>query len=245
MSEESLTWAALAFLASIPLFAVIVAATEGEGALDERLKKLRKRLGVLAVLYCIANMTVFTFSLSRAFSVERTHETEYATAAAHFGLQSGVQYPLQLGSRFAGTSGEMSVNGGIFSVYGEGSWSPATAVSLGFENPDGRSWILEIPVSRITFVQDAGAKPNVLINLNGSSYDPEFKATIDHGGCHLKIEWGWWLCAAGEPKVALSVSDDAERAGLAPIVAQAFSDGGSSATITLTPQQYDALLKDG
>lgn len=242
MREESITWAVLAFLASIPLFTVIVAAIEGKGTPSKRLKKLGVRLGVLAMLYCIANMMVFSF-LSRAFSVERTHETEYAAAAAHFGLQSGVQYPLQLGSRFAGTSGHLAVDSGLFYTRGEGAWSPATAVSLGFENPDGRSWILEIPVSRITFIQDAGAKPSVVVNLNGSSYGPDFETTIDHGGC-LKIEWGWWLCATGEPTVTLSVSDDAERAGLAPIVAQAFSDGGSSATITLTPEQYDALLKN-
>lgn len=200
----------------------------------------------LAALYCAANVAVFGLSASSNGANRITHPViPYAEASVHFGLESGRTYPLKLGSRFAGTSGQMSVTGGLFSVYGEGSWTPATALSLGFENPDGRNWIIEIPISRATFIKSSSTEPSVKITLRGEGVDLGFSRTTVREPCSLEVQWGWWVCVEGATQITYSASEDAEKNGLAPIMARAFAEGNASAEITLTPEQYDALLKDG
>lgn len=201
-------------------------------------------IATIIVSYVVANLFVFGVSRGEALNARSTPKAPYTVAAGHFGLKSGKAYPLQLGSRFSGTSGDMSVSGGWFYVKGEGHWSPATAVSLGFENPDGRSWILEVPTDRITFVQDESADPSVNIRLNGDG-DLGIIKTRTPESCSLRIMAGWWVCEQGPVTTTYSVTPQAEQAGLSPIIAQAFAENAATATITLTPDQYDALLKQG
>lgn len=245
MDVESSMWATLALFATIfPLLITGVAAAEAETP-RQAVERLLKGVAVMAGLYTVVNSIIFAGGWMMANVGETSSETPYAEAASHFGLESGEEYPLRLGSRISGTSGHVAVGGSLFYVYGEGSWNPATIVSLGFENSDGKSWIIEIPMNRVTFIQKSDANPSVVVHLVGYGYRMGFATTIHPGGCKLNVQFGWWLCEQSQSTVTYSASDEAERVGLAPIVARAFEDDRSSATITLTPEQYDALLKDG
>lgn len=205
-------------------------------------KAVSSFLKIMVALYTIVNIIVFVPSWLTA-NVNQEYRAPYAEAAEYFGLKSGVEYPLNLGSRISGTSGQSSVSGNWFYVYGEGSWTPATTLSLGFQSNSGRSWILEVPVSRVTFIQDADADPSVKITLRGDTRGLGFNMKKTNPGCDVKVLAGWWVCIPpDEPLYTLSASDDAERAGLAPVLAQAFAEGNASAEITLTPKQYNALL---
>ena len=100
----------------------------------------------MLVLYGIANAVLYPIS-----SNNKTKQTSatIVQVTSHYGLKPDTQYPLKLGQRFAGTFGSMTVNGNFFFVHGNGSWAPATAISVGFAS-QGKSYILEIPTSKIT-----------------------------------------------------------------------------------------------
>ena len=205
----------------------------------------------IVVMYTIANVVVY--SMTALSPLPPRSETRAATVAevtSHFGLESGKEYPLQLGERFAGTSGDMRVVGGIFYTYGSGSWNPATGLSIGFSAEDGRSYILEVPMEKVTFVQSETAEPSVKLNMGGGVWSNERSARVlihrEMSGCSVVIDAGWWTChrdILSETKNYV-VSDDLDRRGLAPIVASAFGRHSSdaSATITLSPQAYNSLL---
>lgn len=235
----------MATIISLPLSLLLAVETTAHIKSDaNRAKAVTRRTAVtLLILYISANAVALIVTANRPSIAGMSTYTE---VAAHFGLESGKQYPLNLGSRFSGTSGHMSVSGGAFYVYGSGSWSPATAVSLGFKSLDDRSWILEVPTSRITFIQEDGATPSMAVNLGDEwAAGLGFAQVNAPAPCTVRFDYGWWHCTFPEGNTTTqSVLPEAEKAGLAPVVSQAFTQGGATAEITLTPQQFDALLKN-
>ena len=122
----------------------------------------------VCALYVIANVVVYSMTALPPRSESETRAATIAEISSHFGLESGKEYPLQLGERFAGTSGDMRVVGALFYTYGSGSWNPATGLSIGFSAEDGRSYILEIPTAKVTFVQSETAEPSVKLDMGVS-----------------------------------------------------------------------------
>ena len=203
----------------------------------------------VCALYVIANVVVYSMTALPPRSESETRAATIAEISSHFGLESGKEYPLQLGERFAGTSGGMRVVGGIFYTYGSGSWNPATGLSIGFSAEDGRSYILEIPTAKVTFVQSETAEPSVKLDMGGGIWSNERDARVlihrEMSSCSVVIDAGWWTChrdTLSETK-NYEVSDDLDRQGLAPVVASAFGRHGSdaSAIVTLSPQAYNDL----
>lgn len=249
-SGAGLAFAALAALVGF-FVASDVAVVDSNILDDDRLGRVVFKN--MVVMYTIANVVVY--SMTALSPLPPRSETRAATVAevtSHFGLESGKEYPLQLGERFAGTSGDMRVVGGIFYTYGSGSWNPATGLSIGFSAEDGRSYILEVPMEKVTFVQSETAEPSVKLNVGSGVWSNERSARVlihrEMSGCSVVIDAGWWTChrdILSETKNYV-VSDDLDRRGLAPIVASAFgrhnSDSDASATITLSPQAYNDLL---
>ena len=204
----------------------------------------------VCALYVIANVVVYSMTALPPRSESETRAATIAEISSHFGLESGKEYPLQLGERFAGTSGDMRVVGALFYTYGSGSWNPATGLSIGFSAEDGRSYILEIPTAKVTFVQSETAEPSVKLDMGGGIWSNERDARVlihrEMSSCSVVIDAGWWTCrrdTLSETK-NYEVSDDLDRQGLAPVVASAFGRHGSdaSAIITLSPQAYNDLL---
>lgn len=204
----------------------------------------------VCALYVIANVVVYSMTALPPRSESETRAATIAEISSHFGLESGKEYPLQLGERFAGTSGDMRVVGALFYTYGSGSWNPATGLSIGFSAEDGRSYILEIPTAKVTFVQSETAEPSVKLDMGGGIWSNERDARVlihrEMSSCSVVIDAGWWTCrrdTLSETK-NYEVSDDLDRQGLAPVVASAFGRHGSdaSAIVTLSPQAYNDLL---
>jgi hypothetical protein len=203
----------------------------------------------VCALYVIANVVVYSMTALPPRSESETRAATIAEISSHFGLESGKEYPLQLGERFAGTSGDMRVVGALFYTYGSGSWNPATGLSIGFSAEDGRSYILEIPTAKVTFVQSETAEPSVKLDMGGGIWSNERDARVlihrEMSSCPVVIDAGWWTChrdTLSETK-NYEVSDDLDRQGLAPVVASAFGRHGSdvSAIVTLSPQAYNDL----
>ena len=203
----------------------------------------------VCALYVIANVVVYSMTALPPRSESETRAATIAEISSHFGLESGKEYPLQLGERFAGTSGDMRVVGALFYTYGSGSWNPATGLSIGFSAEDGRSYILEIPTAKVTFVQAETAEPSVKLDMGGGIWSNERDARVlihrEMSSCSVVIDAGWWTChrdTLSETK-NYEVSDDLDRQGLAPVVASAFGRHGSdaSAIVTLSPQAYNDL----
>lgn len=161
---------------------------------------------------------------------------------SHYGLKPDTQYPLKLGQRFAGTFGSMTVNGNFFFVHGNGSWAPATAISVGFAS-QGKSYILEIPTSKITFVQSNEAKSSVSIHIDSAvNAGHNYVVREDYGSCHARVSFGWWYCHRTLEKSSISTTDNVS---LPEVIQGAFTDGHARATITLSPEQYNLLLTGG
>ena len=203
----------------------------------------------VCALYVIANVVVYSMTALPPRSESETRAATIAEISSHFGLESGKEYPLQLGERFADTSGDMRVVGALFYTYGSGSWNPATGLSIGFSAEDGRSYILEIPTAKVTFVQSETAEPSVKLDMGGGIWSNERDARVlihrEMSSCSVVIDAGWWTChrdTLSETK-NYEVSDDLDRQGLAPVVASAFGRHGSdaSAIVTLSPQAYNDL----
>lgn len=200
---------------------------------------------ITGVVYCISSALAFAVTASDP-EVQGT-PAPYYEVSSHFGLESGKEYPLELGSRFAGSSGRMEVEGGLFYTAGTGSWSPATGISVGFDAQDGRSAILEIPNSRVVYIKDPDATPSVRIDIDPSATHQGSTTpliTKGRGPCHAEFK-GTFVCVPEHSEPVLRVPPLSERAGIGPVASEAFAEGAATATITLTPEQYDALLKQG
>ena len=150
-------------------------------------------------------------------------------ASASFGLKSGVEYPLDLGSRFSGTSGEIS--GGSFRIHGE--FRPATAIFIEFENGD-YSDILELQTSQITFRQSDVDEPSMAITLHNGLY----AFVHNNSPCQFVFYNLFPECQRETSVDTVVLSDQARRKGLAPIV----QDNLESAVITLSPEALQELL---
>ena len=199
-----------------------------------------KVIATMLVLYGIANAVLYPMS-SFDTKTKRASAT-IAQVTSHYGLESDTQYPLKLGQRFAGTSGSMAVNGNFFFVHGSGSWTPATAISVGFAS-QGESYILEIPTSKITFVQSNEAKSSVSIHIDSDiNAGHNYVVREDYSSCHARVSFGWWYCHRTLEKSSVSTTDSVS---LPEVIQEAFTEGHARATITLSPEQYNLLLTGG
>lgn len=204
-------------------------------------------LSVLMSAVAYGFLAVGAYGITLVHAEAANTPAPYHEVFTHFGLESGKEYPLELGSRFAGSSGQLEVSGGLFYTTGSESWNPATGVSVGFDSKDGRSAILEIPNSRVVYVKDPDATPSLRIDINPEATHQGSNTpliTKGRGPCHAEFR-GAWVCIPEYPDVALRVPELAERAGIGPVASEAFAESAATATITLTPEQYDALLKQG
>mgnify|MGYP000843582907 FL=1 len=201
-------------------------------------------VGIMVVLYAVVNAMVYSASMiSTPTPQDKTNSASVTQAASYYGLKSDTQYPLELGERFAGTSGNISFNGNFFFIHGSGSWTPATAVSIGFSSQD-KSYILEIPMSKITFVQSSTANPSVNIHIDPNAIaSNNYTIQNYYSACHARVSFGWWYCHRALERSSLSVTNST---GLSEVIQSAFVDNGDThVTITLTPEQYQLLLRGG
>ena len=100
------------------------------------------------IMWAAANMLSYADQTSH-YKEERVGAT-LSDLVSSFGLESGEEYPIVIGDKTTVDSGQVSYGGGMFYVKGEGQWTSSTSILVAFEGDNGY-YILEIPISRVTF----------------------------------------------------------------------------------------------
>lgn len=201
---------------------------------DEPREERGKVAAILGVMLIVA------YALSAAMiyfmpSPKLSTSAPQSEVMSYFGLEEGKAYPLIVGSRVDGAKG--SVSGRFFWV--NGSMMPVSSLSVGFDSDDGTSYILELPMSTITFVQEDELDPSVTVHL---LYDDKYSsgARIEGKDCGAKFSWGFFhqKCEGEE----LVLDSSTEQQGLTDVVSRLALRGQLSITIVLSPEQYQEIL---
>jgi len=215
----------------IPVYCVILVFAIGAAAEARRVyAKILAFVLVLLVLGGLANGLSYAGS-ANSNNTPLAHASDVAKV---FGLESGRPYPLVLGERLGGSAVSARAAAGWFTATASVNTQPGSAVSVSFTQGD-KSYILELPTAKVTFVQSKDAQPSVAIYLGNATGYP-MKVTSDTG-CTTIIESGFLACRR-VVSYGVSISDDDLRHGLPPIV----QGNLDSATITLTPDMYGKVL---
>lgn len=184
---------------------------------------------VCAVIYAIVVLLSLLIA-SHPMNYRYFSSSEIAKEA--FGLESGKKYPLQLGERIAGSSGEAEASAGFFSASASVSLQPASSLSVAFHNGP-KSYILELPMSKIVFLQRRNAPETIEISINGYGHRAD-----RYSGVHFN-----WIFLAGNTKPLQENSwfQHLKRNGKLGEFLQP-SNVIESVKITLTPQDYNKIL---
>ena len=197
-------------------------------------KERGKSAAILGVVLIVA-YALFAAMIYFMPSPKLSTPAPQSEVMSYFGLREGESYPLIVGSRVEGTKG--SVSGRFFWV--DGSMMPASSLSVGFDSDDGTSYILEFPMSTITFVQEDELDPSVTVHL---LYDDKYNsgARIERKDCGAKFSWGFFhqKCEGEE----LVLDSSTEQQGLAAVVSRLALREQLSITIVLPPEQYQEIL---
>ena len=188
-------------------------------------------LGVLLIVAYALSAAMIYFMPSPKISTSASQ----SEVMSYFGLEEGKAYPLIVGSRVEGTKG--SVSGGFFWV--DGSMMPASSLSVGFDSDDGRSYVLEFPMSNITFVKDGESDPSATVYLR---FDESYGSGvgIKKRDCRVKFSWGFFYQKCENEELVLDSST--EQQGLATVVSRLALNDQLSITIVLSPEQYQEIL---
>lgn len=191
------------------------------------------------VLFLIGLAGLNVMTLLGSSSSQGDRSARPAEVSEYFGLVPGQAYPMVIGDRIIGPSGSGWLSSGLFTVRGGFDIQPGSAVSVGFQHEE-KSYILELPMSGITFVQDEEAEPSIVVYLEEHSryYSVTTDVSYTYGPCTFVLQDFLWMCHKETVSVEYSFFDEITRAGLAPVVADNFQ----SAVITLTPEMYAELL---
>ena len=237
-----------AILATIVgLFTALYVFIENAGDVDDRnfeknLKiSLVKAIATVTVMYVVANFTVYHWTGNSKIS-EREKDMTLAEATALYGLKSDTEYPFDLGNRIAGTAGNTTTGGGYFYLYSKSSWSPASSLSVGF-TANGKSYIFEIPMSHITFIQSETAKPSMKVHIGYPWPAGKYTIRDTYSACKKRVHYGWWVCENHHLKTETTARVNSELPALLQTVFSKSSD--THVTITLSPEQYQLLLTGG
>jgi len=195
----------------------------------------------------VVSFAVITVVLNAlAYSVSTGPNQPYATArdvAQAFGLQSGKPYPLVLGTRLGGSDGRAYARGGLFTATASVTVRPASALSVSFTN-GSNSYILEIPVSKITFVQSDTEAPSVTLNLtkgDGDNVDDTFDnvtITTTEEPCTLVVHNFFTTCSKDVLTSTAELTAKIRRHGLPPVV----ESNLDSAVVVVTSEMYKKIL---
>lgn len=233
-------WVATVIVAIIGVIGSLIV---GHDLVYSNLRRLSKRWYVTANIVTMVTVFFIGYTVLAAVSgwassvVTNTGTTDVRASVltAHLGLKTDTAYPLVMGSRVGGSTVEASADAGIFSAHAYVNSKPASVVSLSF-TVGNKSWILEIPVAKVTFIQSNTADPSVKLHITGKSMDGSWVYHYKGRDCHFHDLL--FACPPVRTGQTLKVSESVDRKGLPPII----SDYLDSATITLTPAMYKEVL---
>lgn len=133
----------------VSLFFAVAASLIGwyaatKGYVTPPAKDIFKRM---AILYAAVNTVIFTATWVDGSYTRSSYSVTYAAAAQYFGVTSGEKQPLQITSQIAGPDS--------FSI--PAALASADELQLRVPGPDGRSRLMSVPTSKVTFVTEEGA----------------------------------------------------------------------------------------
>lgn len=251
-----LVWAILATLVGLAISISVVylmtfqEEAKIEGVDDEKEKRSANLQLKVARVFCILLLMFIMWAVANMLSYadQTSHYKEERVGAtlsdlvSSFGLESGREYPIIIGDKTTVSSGQVSYDGGAFYVKGEGEWASSTSILVSFEGNNG-SYVLEIPVSRVTFdVRQNIEEASMSVYVPGTEQPKEVAYWLHSYACS-KDTWvyGWVQknCTPNPPQ--LVVSENTSRQGLSPVIADAFKES-AGAKITLSPSMYNDIL---
>lgn len=225
------------------------------GALEWPTSNRKSRIVGAAVLwvvgYAALNLVAIGFSANSKPHAPVSEKLTYQHVAEQMGLVSGETYPLILGARVGGSTADINVattvTSGLFSARAttnlQVSSAPASAISLSYTYQE-KTYILELPTSRVTFIQTESENPSVSVWLSGgSSYKLGEKVYAEYSvtDCDWKFKNLLFMCLwppYDEPGPTAKITKSVTDVGLAPVIQASFD----RATITLSPDAYKQLL---
>lgn len=239
--EFDASWIAVVILL-VAYVMIVGMALDGFFPLTNKYSTFRMVSVVVCVVVFAAGFATVSWFTSRNFDKETSlHDPSARDVSVAMGLESGKEYPLIMGSRVGGSSVEAGASAGIFSARAYVNTKPASAVSLGFTVGE-RSWILELPVSAVTFIQSDVEKASVrMVFADTEIYRDVSSTKVRTFGptkCHLHNLF--WVCPREtlSSEITVKLGESTARKGLPPIVSEYLD----SAVITLTPAMYKDVL---
>ena len=196
---------------------------------------------LMFVMWGLANMLSYADQTSH-YKEERVGAT-LSDLVSSFGLESGREYPIVIGDKTTVDSGQVSYDGGAFYVKGEGEWASSTSILVSFEGNNG-SYVLEIPVSRITFdIRQDVTEASMSVDVPETKQPEEVAYWLHSYTCSDSTwSYGWVQVNCTAIPSRLVVSDDMRRQGLSTVLNGAFNKESAGATIVLSPSMYDNIL---
>lgn len=194
-----------------------------------------------AVLMIAGNLLSvgISFLATRSDTGVESPTVNVCEVAEQMGLASKRPYPVEVGARVGGSYGDAYFWSGLFSSRGEVEMRPGSALSVGFDY-QGRSAILELPLSKMTFVKDADVTtPTISVALNCEETVPTSQV-VHLAPAHWRIESGFLILVqeviAREDIVP--VDKNLQANGLAPLVAEYLQ----FVEVHLSPELYAKIL---
>ncbi len=181
------------------------------------------------VAVVLASLVISTYIQEAIQSNGRVSNSVLAERAR--GLKSGVKYPLEFGNRVQGSSGQFYAQTGFFSARAEGSIRPASALSVAFHGKEGKSYVLELPLSKIEFTKDLIAPETIAISLQGNqkagAYGLKFRGIVLPGGKRRVEDTAAYRKLAEDGQLGSFLADE---------------DALKSVKIILRPESYNKIL---
>ena len=153
-----------------------------------------------------------------------------------------------VGDRFVADRGNLDLGGGFMSVKGKGEWSSKTTILMSFQSSEG-TYILEIPVSRITFnIQQDAEEGYFRLDIGEDSTLPREEAYWARSyvkDCEPSTwSYGWVMppnCATKPTGDQLVISDQLRNRGISSLMDEVFKES-ARVELTLSPSMYNDIL---
>lgn len=204
--------------------------------------KVERMLYVFLSMFLAWSLTnMLSYAMQASECEEKRTDATLSDVVSSFGLEPGKEYPISVGDRTTAGSGRVDY-GGLFYIKGAGEWTSGTSILVAFEGDNG-SYILEIPISRVTFDVRQNIEEASMSVYVPDTKQPEEVAYWQHSYTCNNSTWsyGWVRANCTALPSRLIVSDDVSRQGLSPVIADAFK-GSAGAKITLSPSMYNDIL---
>ena len=98
-------------------------------------------------------------------------------------------------------------------------------------------------MSHITFIQSETAKPSMKVHMGYPLPAGKYTIRDTYSACKKRVHYGWWVCENHHLKTETTARVNSELPALLQTVFSKSSD--THVTITLSPEQYQLLLRGG